>query len=47
MRPTILVPILFLVAAALSCLLIKAQRDIGGGSGQVSGVAEPTATTAG
>jgi hypothetical protein len=47
MRPTILVPIVFLVAGALSCLLIKAQPATGGDSGQVSGVAEPTATTAG
>jgi EmrB/QacA subfamily drug resistance transporter len=47
MRPTILVPIAFLVAGALSCLLIKAQRATGGGGGQVSGVAEPTATAAG
>jgi EmrB/QacA subfamily drug resistance transporter len=47
MRPTILVPIVFLVVAALSCLLIKAQRATEGSDSQVSGVAEPTATTAG
>jgi EmrB/QacA subfamily drug resistance transporter len=48
MRPTILVPIVFLFAGALSCLLIKAQPATGGAdSGQVSGVAEPTTTTAG
>lgn len=48
MRPTILVPILFLFAAAVSCLLIKPQPATGGsGGGQVSGVAEPSTTTAG
>jgi len=47
MRPTILAPIVFLFAGALSCLLIKAQPPSGSGSGQESGVAEPTATTAG
>jgi len=48
MRPTILVPILFLFAAAVSCLLIKSQPAAGGsGTGQASGVAEPTTTTAG
>ena len=48
MRPTILVPILFLFAGAVSCLLIKPQpATAGSGSGQVSGVAEPSTTTAG
>src|ERR1700758_1259385 len=48
MRPTILVPILFLLAAAVSCVLVKPQPVTGGsGSGPVSDVAEPTTTTAG
>jgi EmrB/QacA subfamily drug resistance transporter len=48
MRPTILVPILFLLAAAVSCLFIKRRSVTGdGGSGQVSSVAEPSTTTAG
>jgi EmrB/QacA subfamily drug resistance transporter len=47
MRPTILVPIVFLFAGALSCLFVKAQQATGDGSGQASDVAEPTATTAG
>ena len=48
MRPTILVPICFLLAGAVSCLLIKPQPSAGpGDSGQESGVAEPSATAAG
>jgi EmrB/QacA subfamily drug resistance transporter len=47
MRPTILVPVLFLIAGAVSCVLIKSQAATGLGSGQVSEVAEPTTTTAG
>ncbi len=46
MRPTILVPIMFLVAAALSCLLVR-RRPTVGGDGQVSGASEPAATAAG
>jgi EmrB/QacA subfamily drug resistance transporter len=46
MRPTILVPILFLVAAAASCVFIKPQPAAAGG-GAATEVGEHTATAAG
>ncbi len=46
MRPTILVPILFLFAAAASCVFIKRQ-PAEAGSGAATEVGEPTATAAG
>jgi EmrB/QacA subfamily drug resistance transporter len=45
MRPTIIVPILFLVAAAFCCLFVK-RRSVGDG-GVAHEVTEPTAATAG
>jgi EmrB/QacA subfamily drug resistance transporter len=46
MRPTILVPILFLIAGAASCMFIKRQAATA--SSEVSaGVSEPSATAAG
>jgi len=47
MRPTIAVPILFLLAAAVSCLLIKRQPADQAGSARPSEVSEPSATAAG
>jgi EmrB/QacA subfamily drug resistance transporter len=49
MRPTILVPILFLLAAAASCVFIKRRpADArGAAAAEVSEVSEPTATAAG
>jgi EmrB/QacA subfamily drug resistance transporter len=46
MRPTILVPILFLIAGAASCMFIKRQPATVG-SEVSAGVSEPTATAAG
>jgi len=46
MRPTILVPILFLIAGAASCMFIKRQPATAG-SEVSAGVSEPTATAAG
>ncbi len=46
MRPTILVPIVFIFAAALSCLFVKPQAAAAG-SGAPTEVGEPTATAAG
>ncbi len=46
MRPTILVPILFLIAAAASCVFIKRQ-PAEAGRGAATEVGEPTATAAG
>jgi MFS family permease len=46
MRPTILVPILFLIAGAASCMFIKRQPATVS-SEAAAGVSEPTATAAG
>ncbi len=46
MRPTILVPILFLIAGAASCVFIKRQPATVTGAA-AAGVSEPTATAAG
>jgi hypothetical protein len=47
MRPTIAVPILFLIAAAVSCLLIKRQPAGQGGSARSPEFSEPSTTAAG
>jgi EmrB/QacA subfamily drug resistance transporter len=46
-RPTILVPILFLVVAAISCIFIKRQPADQGGSARAAEVSEPSTTVAG
>jgi hypothetical protein len=46
MRPTILVPILFLIAGAASCVFIKRQ-PASASADAATAVAEPTATAAG
>jgi EmrB/QacA subfamily drug resistance transporter len=46
MRPTILVPILFLIAAAVSCLLIRRQPVDQVGIAGAAEVSEPSTTTA-
>jgi len=46
MRPTMLVPILFLVAGAVSCIFIKRQAAAGGDHAAAE-VGEPTVTAAG
>ena len=47
MRPTMAAPILFLIAAALSCLLIRRRQSGQAGSARSSEVTEPSATAAG
>ena len=47
MRPTMAAPILFLIAAALSCLFIKRRQSGQAGSALSSEVTEPSATAAG
>jgi EmrB/QacA subfamily drug resistance transporter len=47
MRPTILVPILFLVAAGVSCVFIRGQAAATSAGTAAAEVSEPTATAAG
>jgi MFS family permease len=47
MRPTILVPVIFLFAASFSCLFIKRRSRTAGQPEASQGITEPTATAAG